>query len=308
MAPHARRVAARAAIAVVALGATLAAHARVPGAAPGESDPVVPEPEVVRVASLGFDSLLADFYWLRAVQVVGAARSNPAQHAPLIRRLSEVVVALDPWVDHPYRFAALWLSDDPGTVHAANRILERGIAYHPTDWRNRFYLSFNHFFHLGDADAAAVELERALGLPGVPVYFGRLVIRLRSEGGDLDAASTYLEQMLASAPDDWHRIEYERALLEIETERRARRIDAARERYREQNGFDIERVEDLAWGPHAVVWELPGEPNGAGWTIDANTGEVVSQHYHRRYRVNFQNPAQRLRSSSSDGQTRGAGG
>lgn len=299
----------RTAIAVVALGATLAAHARVPGSAPGsERDPVVPEPDVVRVASLGFDSLLADFYWLRAVQVVGAARSNPARHAALLQRLAEVVVALDPWVDHPYRFAALWLSDDPETVQAANRILERGIAYHPTDWRNRFYLSFNHFFHLGDAEAAAIELERALGLPGAPVYFGRLVIRLRSEGGDLDAAATYLEQMFATASDDWHRIEYERALVEIETERRARRLDVARERYREQNGFDIQRVEDLAWGPHAVLWELPGEPNGAGWTIDETSNEIVSRQYHRRYRVHFQNPAQRLRGPSSDAEGRGAGG
>jgi tetratricopeptide (TPR) repeat protein len=275
-------------VAAGALALTLAAHAHLPLAdSAGEGSPLAPSAQHARLLSLGFDALAADLYWLRAVQRIGAEPGNPWRHASAVGRLAETVVALDPWVDHPYRFAALWMSDDPRELAAANRLLERGIAYHPRDWRNRFYLSFNHFFHRGDTAAAARELEPAVGLPGAPFYLGRLLARLRSEAGDLEAAAAYLEELGRSAEQPWHREEYARALVEIETERRARALDRAREAFRARHGFDIRRVEELAWGPHSVIFTLPPEPNGFGWELDPATGQIVSGYYKRRYRLNF---------------------
>jgi hypothetical protein len=266
---------------------------------------LVPRPEAVRWAALGFDSLLADYYWLRVVQVVGRSL-RPVEQAPLIGEITRVVVALDPWVDHPYRFAAMWMSDDPRTLASANRILERGIAYHPRDWRNRFYLSFNHFYNLGDAESAARELERAVGLPGAPRYLGRLRARLGSAGGDLAAAAAYLHTLMDQEPDEWHRAEYERALVEIETERRARQLDAARARFQEENGFDIRTIDELAYGPYAVLFSIPPEPNGFGWELQAESGQIVSGYYRQRYRVHFSDPAQKLGAPPADGTGQGA--
>jgi hypothetical protein len=283
---------------------TLAAQARLPSAPAGEErdEALVPRPAMLRIVALGFENLLADYYWLRVVQLVGGEYGNPVQHAAAIGRYTEAVATLDPWVDHPYRFAALWMCEDPETVEPSNRLLERGIAYHPREWRNRFYLSFNHLYYIGDAQDALTELEPTIGLPGAPPYLARLAARLRSasDGGDLDAAEGFLRTLLEENLDLWQRASYEDALVEIETERRARQLDAARERFRSENGFDILAVEELAWGPHAVLWTLPPEPNGAGWTIDAQSGRIVSQHYRRRYQVNFQDPTQKLKSPSSD--------
>lgn len=284
------------------LVATLAAQARLPDPdlAEGAGQAPLPRREIARLAALGFESLLADYYWLQAVQLVGGEVANPARHAADVGRYTELVTALDPWVDHPYRFAALWMSDDREAVHAANRLLERGIAYHPEEWRNRFYLSFNHLYQLGDAQAAARELEGAVGLPGAPTYLGRLLARLRSAGGDLDAAEAYLETLLELDPTLWFQIAYEEALVEIETERRARVLDEARERFRAENGFDLLRVEELAWGPHAVLFTIPAEPSGAEWKIDEKTDQIVSTKYERRYHVYFHDPAQKLKDPSAD--------
>lgn len=270
----------------------------------------VPRLQVLRAASLGFESLAADYYWLRAVQLVGGDRGNSVRHARTIGLLTGVVTALDPWVDHPYRFAALWMSEDPQEVRNANRLLERGIAYHPLEWRNRFYLGFNHLFYLGDAGAAARELAPAIGLPGAPTYLGRLLARLRSSaGGTLVAAEAFLRTLLEQDDlDVWQRMAYEEALVEIETERRARHLDEARARFVSQNGFDIRSVEELAWGPYAVLWTLPAEPNGAGWKIDEESRQIVSRYYERRYRVHFQDPTQKLEGASSDREGRRGSG
>jgi hypothetical protein len=258
---------------------------RVHGATGSALEALVPRPSTARIAALGFDALLADYYWLRAVQIVGGERRSMDPHVPALTRLAELTVGLDPWVDHPYRFAAVWLNTRPEAVRAANRMLERGIAYHPTDWRNRFYLSFNHFFYLGDAAAAARELEPAVGMSGAPAYLGRLLARLRAETGGLEIAEAYLLELVKQTDDAQRRRQYELAVLEIEIERRARVLDAARAAYRERTGHDIARVEDLVQGPDAVLRALPDLPDGSEWILDPASNEIVSSLLRRRYLV-----------------------
>jgi len=284
-----------------ALGATLAAHARIPvPVAAARTAPEQQQPERTGFPTFGFDALVGDYRWLQAVQIVGNARADLVGSAPVIQHLIEAVVAVDPFVDHPYRFASLWLVNDIDQVRAANRILERGVAYHPNEWRNRFYLSFNHFFYLGDMEAAARELERSVELPGAPRYAGRLLARLRSEKDGIEAAAAYLEELLKQTDDPWKRAEYGKALDEIETERRARYLDQAREVYRERVGRDITSVDDLVAGRDAVLRELPPELHGWGWVLDAETGQIVSSYIGHRYRLNMQ-PLDRQRVGSWTG-------
>lgn len=249
--------------------------------------PYIPRPAAARVLALGQEALLADLYWLRAVQMLGASR-RPAEHAVTVGQLVDVVTRLDPYVDHPYRFAAIWMNRDLDNIRDANRILRRGVSYHPREWRNRFYLSFNHFFYLDEQQVAADELEPAIHLPGSPTYLGRLLARLRSEsGGGLEVAEAYLRQLIESTHDESRRADYEKALDEIETEKRARFLDRARERYIELHGRDIERVEDLVTPPDGVLVHLPPEPHGWEWEIDARTGEIASGFLNGRYNLHF---------------------
>ena len=68
-------------------------------------------------------------------------------------------------------------------------------------------------------------------------------------------------------------------------ERRARRLDRAREVFRSRHGRDIARVEELASGPLAVVRRLPEEVHGWEWILDEESGEIVSSYYNDRYRI-----------------------
>lgn len=272
-----------------ALGATLAAHAHIAvPAAPAFLAAKPQQPASTGFPTFGFDALVGDYRWLQAVQVVGNERADLIGAAPTIQRLIEAVVAVDPFVDHPYRFASLWLTNDVDQVRAGNRILERGIAYHPNEWRNRFYLSFNHFFYLGDVEAAARELERVVNLPGAPRYVANLLARLRSEKDGLEAAAAYLGELSQQTDDPWKQAELGKALDEIETERRARLLDQARAVYRKREGRDIEKVEDLATGSAAILSELPAEVHGWGWVLDPESGRIQSPYYGRRYRLNMQ--------------------
>ena len=62
----------RAAAVVACVWATGFVHGRMDTTARVERGSLfVPRPEVARVTALGFDAVLADYYWLQAVQVVG---------------------------------------------------------------------------------------------------------------------------------------------------------------------------------------------------------------------------------------------
>jgi hypothetical protein len=257
----------------------------------GQGEMFVPRPEQARLTALGFDAVLSDYYWLQAVQVVGGDPEGATRWGRLIGRLIDVVTALDPWVGHPSRFAAVWMADSVDSVLHANALLKRAIAYHPRDWRNYHYLGFNDFFYLGDDAAAADALEHAVGLPDAPPYLASLVAKLREQRQGLDTAATFLEELARNTDDEYARAEYLKSLDEVETERRARFLDGARAEYRRRNGHDITSVADLVRGPGRVLKALPpAHPHFPAfqWVIDPKTGQIVSSFYKERYRPHVQ--------------------
>lgn len=278
------------------IGVTTIVHAWLPGESRAQrGEAFIPRVETVGAVSLGFDAVLADFYWLWAVQIVGSD-GNPVERSEDLGRLIDVVTTLNPWVGHPYRFAAVWMTGSEANVREANRLLKRGIEHHPNEWRNRYYLGFNHFFYLQEYAEAAEALEGAIRLPGAPAYLARLVARLRSQGADLESAGMFLEQMVESASDEVTRAQFQAALDEVEVEYRARELERAREEFRRRNGRDIERVVDLVQGTGAVLSVLPPpEPSalpkalhrGSHWRLDPETSEIVSTYYGRRYVVSM---------------------
>jgi len=250
----------------------------------------VPDAQTARLSSFGFDSVVADWYWLQAMQLVGGERGNTAVHAETIADLIDLVTTLDPWVGHPYRFAAVWLTDSERSVRRANELLERGIAYSPRDWRNRYHLGFNHFYYLEENQLAADIFETALPLEGVPNYLGALVARLRLNSGGLEAAAAFLNELVETASDEYSRAEYQKALDEIDTERMARILDAAREEFWRRTGRDIRSVGELTQGPNRVLAKLPpAHPHFAWpeWTLDPESGQIVSSFYDSRYRLHM---------------------
>ncbi len=275
---------------------TFAVHQAIPSEPAASKEEVfLPKPETAKLASLGFDAVIADYYWIQAIYKVGVTRERPAEFAPYVSKIIDVVTTLDPWVGHPYRFAAIWLTDSPESVRRGNEFLRRAIEHHPEDWRNYFFLGYNLFYYLNENEAAADALETAARLEGSPTYLPRLVARLRSENADLESAVIFLTQLIESSESEEAVAQYQGALDEIDVEIKARYLDRARETYEERAGRDIETVQDLLDPAFAVLEELPPpEPRdlpaamhkGDRWIVDAKTGRITSTYYNRRYRVN----------------------
>lgn len=295
----------RVALAAAAVAGIAGAEAGIPFRPSARETAFIPDPRTAKLASFGFMSALSDLHWMRAVQIAGSDEGAFGQ-SPTIGALIDVVTTLDPWVEHPYRFAAVWMKDDEAAVRKANDLLARGIAHHPGDWRNYFYLAFNYFFYLGEQTEAARALRPAIHLAGAPAYLGPLVARLESESGGLDASAAFLREMALQAKSEAERVPYVTALREIQTERVARYLDSGRAEFVRRFHRDIASVDELVTS--GLMPELPPDPSFGGWTLSPLDGRIVSKALRFRYEVKIDATSRReiarLRAQSPGAESR----
>ena len=283
-----RKLAFRWLLLLAAVASTGFVHARMDTANPIDHAQLrIPDPARAKLSALGFEPVVADFYWVQGLHLVGGAGNDVSAYGETIGSLIELVTTLDPWVDHPYRFAAVWMTGDLSLVRRANDLLKRGIAYHPDDWRDRFHLGYNRFFYLQDEAGAADVLEPAIHMEGAPNYLGAFVARLRANGDDLETAALFLETLIEGARDEYLKAEYLKAYDEIETERRARYLDAARVEFWKRQRRDVREPSELWSGVTRIIRRMPPpHPHfpGFAWVLDPEGNEIVSSFYKTRYR------------------------
>ncbi len=92
----------------------------------------ISDAEVMRRAALSYDALLADVYWIRALQHYGGERQKPLaeQRYDLLYPLLDLTTTLDTRFNIAYRFGAIYLSEPrpggAGRPDQALALLQKG--------------------------------------------------------------------------------------------------------------------------------------------------------------------------------------
>jgi hypothetical protein len=109
--------------------------------------------DAVKRMALGYDTVLADLYWMRAVVYYGGQRLQtdaPPDYA-LLYSLLDLVTTLDPRFNIAYRFGAIFLAETypsgPGRPDQAIALLERGIE-RTGRWEYMHDIGFVHYWWL----------------------------------------------------------------------------------------------------------------------------------------------------------------
>lgn len=167
----------------------------------GEEFLRLPRAEYLRKAALGFDNLLADMLWLKAVQHIGERKISSEGYDWIYKAL-DIVSTLDPKYVEPYEVGGLILTIDGNKVDLSNKILEKGVANITDVWQLPYYLGFNYFFYLKDYQKAAEYMSRAASTPGSPPYMPLLASRLYVESKDPAYALEFLGRMYENTKDE----------------------------------------------------------------------------------------------------------
>ena len=179
-------------------------------------------PEAARRMSLGFNGLVADWYWLRSLQYVGRKVQTYDQRFTLddlgplnVKNLGPLLdraTTLDPHFMAAYEFGAVVLPaiDDEGAV----RLTEKGIRDNPGEWRLYQYLGYIHW-QRGRFREASAAYAAGARLPGAPAWMNQMVAQMEAGGGSRETARAIYRRMYDEAEDEQIRVLAAKRLLQL---------------------------------------------------------------------------------------------
>ncbi len=224
----------------------------------------LPSARSARWLSLDHPTLVANLYWLRAVQYIGDPKADARGWEKLFPVL-ELVTDLDPRHGYAYQVGGNILAG-AGRIDESNRLLEKGSINVPERYILAFHRGVNAFAYEGDYALAGQWFERAASIPGAPLHMRESVMAMYVKGNQADAAIRFVSHMLDRSDDPDSRKALEAQLQQAYLERAALQIDAALESYRERFKRPPGSVEELKQS--GLLAAIPPDPYGGDWVID----------------------------------------
>jgi hypothetical protein len=152
----------------------------------------IPSPKVLKRMSLGYNGLVADIYWTRAVQYFGARHRARARDYQLLAPLLDITTELDPHLIIAYQFGSTFLAQKPpegaGQPDKAVALVERGIQANPGHWKLYYELGFLQYMERHDPAAAARAFERGSQIPGAHPFLKVLAAAMAQHAGETQMA------------------------------------------------------------------------------------------------------------------------
>jgi tetratricopeptide (TPR) repeat protein len=235
----------------------------------------LPSEEALRLMSLTYSSIVADYYWLKTVNEFGDLRKHRAGYPNLIP-LTERVLALDPWFKTAYLFAGTALTVNDLDPRHSVALLERGRGQRPDLWEIPFFLGFNYYYFLGDFERAAETMAAAARLPGAPALAGHLATRLASEARRPEVAIQMIDSILETVSDETTRDTYLERRRVLLVALHLQWLDHAIEAHRAHTGACPASMADLVEG--GIMQAIPDEPLGGEYRLDGCHATTTSDY------------------------------
>lgn len=166
-----------------------------------ESFMYLPSGTFLKGAALGYDEMLGDLLWIRAIGYFGGHVRTDRNYTWLAHLL-DVVTTLDPLYQYPYEFGGVVLAAEMGDVDKSIALLKKGMKNvsrdDPRYWYFPFFLAYDYMYHKDDYLTAAHYLEQAVKFPKSPAYLPRLVARLYANADSPEVAVVFLQEMIKS--------------------------------------------------------------------------------------------------------------
>ncbi len=216
-------------------------------------------PKVLKRVSLGYDGLLADIYWTRAVQYFGGRHHDSAQSYNLLYPLLNLTTHLDPQLVVAYQFGASFLAPPPpngaGQPERAIQLMEYGIQNNPNDWKLYYDLGFVYYMNLKDYGNASEAFERGSKVPNAHPFMRLLAAQMADHAGDFDTARMLWSATYQNSQDKQIRANAVEHLRGLRVDEDVTHLQEAVTRFGQHTGRLPASMAELAAAEH-----LPGIP------------------------------------------------
>lgn len=244
-------------------GITIVGTLAQPPAAPAPSAeaPLLPRAEFLHALGASVQPMVADFYWLEAIQALGLAHNAKTYRD--VYFYVDLATDLDPQFYDAYTFGAVSVTYNLGHWNWVNtaessQLIRKGLQFFPRDAPLLFLLSYNLMYYDHQFKEAADIVKDLSQRRNAPSFLAPLATRLYAQGGSFEAATAFAEAMRDSAKDDATRDLFEERVKQIKLEKILQEIDRASSSFKEKNGRLARSIEELQ--AQGFLGELPPDP------------------------------------------------
>jgi hypothetical protein len=160
---------------------------------------------MLKKLSLGYDPLLADIYWTRAVQYFGERVGARGATFELLGPLLDITTTLDPHLMVAYRFGAIFLTEpEPagaGRPDLGVDLVKKGIAANPDQWRLYGDLGLIYSIHLKDYQKAAEAYLEGSKNPHAQIYMKAMAAAVAQQGDSLETSKLIWAEVYSTTQD-----------------------------------------------------------------------------------------------------------
>jgi hypothetical protein len=189
---------------------------------------------VLQRLSLGYRSLAADVYWIRAIQhfggtrqriftpdqPAGAPRAEGSEPYQLLYPLLDLTTTLDPYFKAAYRFGAIFLAEPypggPGRPDLAIALLEKGLVVEPDNWEYMQDIGFVHYWWDQNYQAAGAWFAKAADAPDAPWWMRSMAAVTLASGGNRQSSRQMWQSVAQSATVEYQRNHAHKALAQLD--------------------------------------------------------------------------------------------
>ena len=231
----------------------------------------VEDGETLKKVLLGFESVAADLYWLRAVQYFGGQRLySQDKRFELLEPLLDITTTLDPHLNVAYTYGATLLSEPwptgAGVPLKGLKLIDKGIENNPDYWR--FYLDkgFIYFWVLKDYKTAAEIFLEGSELPGAPYWMVATAGRTLARGGERETARELWEILYETAENSQMQSNAEIHLQQLDALDQIEVLTKLARKYKEQFGQFPESWRALVEARY--LRRVPVDPIGVPYVLN----------------------------------------
>jgi len=229
----------------------------------------VSSPKVLRRASLGYDGLLADIYWTRAVQYFGRKHHDGSSNYNLLAPLLDLTTQLDPHLVVAYEFGANFLAPAPpngaGQPERAIQLITFGIQNNPDEWRLYYNLGFVYYIELKDYRRAGELFERGSRVPNAHPFLKVLAAQMAQHAGEYETARMLWSATYETAQDANIRANAMEHLRALRVDEDVNQLQAAVTRFGHRTGRLPASMQELAAAEG--IPGIPVDPNGEAYKL-----------------------------------------
>ena len=240
----------------------------------------------VGTLALSFRSVLADVYWIRAIQYFAATRleQEPPGPTDLLYPLLDITTTLDPRFTIAYRFGAIFLAEGLNTglgrPALSIKLLDKGFARNPDKWEYLYDKAFVYYWSLRNPHEAAHWFDEAAKVPGSADWLPGLAGYMLAQGGDRRSSRFLFQQILRTAEHQYMRTTAEWRLGQLDTLDILDQLNAMLDRQAQLTGSRAS-----SWQPlidRGWLRTVPTDPAGKALIIEPSgraTVDPTSKYY-----------------------------